>query len=80
MLIPNEALFKEGINYYVWVIRSRSGVLGVEYYTVKIKVFVLDSDANRTAVSRGQGIEYMEPVVVSFNKELTVNGRVGRVE
>ncbi|MDR3239537.1 MAG: HlyD family efflux transporter periplasmic adaptor subunit [Clostridiales bacterium] len=77
-LVPNEAVFHEGMSNYVWVIRSRVGALGVEYYSVKIKVLVADSDEYYTAISKG--LEFFEPVAVSFNKALTVSGRVRRLE
>ena len=78
VIVPNEAVFRDGTSNYVWVIRGRMGALGIEYYTVRIKVLIADSDEFYTAISRG--LEFFEPVVVSFNKDLTVNGRVSRLE
>ncbi len=77
-IIPNEAVFREGMSNFVWVIRSKQGALGREYYSVKIKVLVADSDDYHTAISKG--LEYSEPVALSFNKNLIVNGRVNRLE
>jgi len=77
-LIPNEAVFHDGFGSFIWVVRSKQGAFGMEYYSVKIKVLVADSDEYYTAISRG--MEYFEPVVVSFDKDLTVNGRVNRLE
>jgi hypothetical protein len=63
---------------FVWVIRSRQGALGTEYYSVKVKVLIADFDEYCTAISKG--LEFFEPVATNFSKELTVNGRVNRLE
>ncbi|MDR1663903.1 MAG: HlyD family efflux transporter periplasmic adaptor subunit, partial [Clostridiales bacterium] len=78
IIVPNEAVHPDGIGHCVWVIRGRRGALGVEYYSAKVKVIVADSDDRYAALSRG--LDYYEPVVVSTSKELTVNGRVSRME
>jgi multidrug efflux pump subunit AcrA (membrane-fusion protein) len=79
-IVPNEAIFRDAMGYYIWVIRYKPGALGSEYYTVKVKVkvFISDSDGYHTAISRG--FDMYEPVVTSFSKELTSNGRVIRME
>ena len=77
-LIPNEAVFHDNFGSFVWVVRSKQGAFGLEYYSAKVKVLVPDSDEYYSAISRG--LDYFEPVVVSFDKNLTINGRVNRLE
>jgi multidrug efflux pump subunit AcrA (membrane-fusion protein) len=78
ILVPNEAVVSEGVSSFVWTIQSKNGALGAEYFTVKTRVFIADSDDFYTAISRG--MEYPAPVVVSFDRDLAVNGRVNRLE
>jgi len=78
VLVPNEAVFREGFNNFVWVVRSKSGTLGTEYYAVKIRVMIADSDFHNTAISKG--LEYFEPVVIGSDKDLTMNGRVRQMD
>jgi hypothetical protein len=78
MVVPSEAIFTEGFNHYIWVVRSKMGALGMEYHTAKVKVFITDFDDYNTAISRG--IFFFEPVVVGYSGDLSVNGRVRRME
>ncbi len=78
VLVPNEAIIKEAFNNYVWVVCSRDGALGVEYYTVKLRIMVADSDFSYTAVSKG--IDFIAPVVVGKNKDLMMNSRVTQMD
>jgi multidrug efflux pump subunit AcrA (membrane-fusion protein) len=77
-IVPNEAIFSEDIGKFVWVIHSRQGALGIEYFTTRVRVLIADSDDFYTAISRG--LEMSAPVVVSHDRDLAVNGRVNRME
>jgi len=77
-IVPNEAVTREATGSFVWVIRNRQGALGMEYYSIKVKVLIADMDDYYTAISKG--MEFLEPVAVSYNKNLTTNGRVDRME
>ncbi|MDR1440133.1 MAG: hypothetical protein LBJ10_09050, partial [Clostridiales bacterium] len=68
----------DGTGSYVWAIRSRQGALGTEYYSVRLKVLVADTDEYYTAISRG--LDIWAPVAVGFDKGLGANGRVIRME
>jgi multidrug efflux pump subunit AcrA (membrane-fusion protein) len=77
-LVPNESVVIDGAGSYVWTVQSREGAFGVEYFSVKTRVFIADSDDYYSAVSRG--LEYYAPVIVTHDRELGVNGRVSRLE
>ena len=78
VIVPNEAIYKEAMGSYIWVLHSRQGVLGIEYFTARVRVFIADSDDFNSAISRG--LEYIAPVVISHDKDLAVNERVSRME
>lgn len=81
MIVPNEAIVREGMNNYVWIVQSRQGSLGMEYFSAKVRVIIADSDDYNTAIAKGLDMIYpAAPVVVSKDKDLTVNGRVRRTE
>ena len=73
-LVPNETIVREGTSNYVWVVRSRNGSLGKEYYCVKLRVFISDSDFTYTAITKG--IDFLEPVITGTDKDLMMNNRV----
>ena len=75
-VVPNEAIRRESSGSYVWVVRSKQGVLGTEYYSIKVKVLISDSDDYYTAISKG--LEYIEPVIINSDRDLIVNGRVNK--
>ena len=80
-IVPNEAICREGMNNYVWIVRSRQGALGTEYYSVKTRVIIADSDDFHTAIARGLEMAVpVAPVVVWNDRDLTANGRVRRME
>ncbi|MCL2060412.1 MAG: HlyD family efflux transporter periplasmic adaptor subunit, partial [Oscillospiraceae bacterium] len=80
-VVPNEAIVREGMMNYVWTVGSRQGALGIEYFTVKVRVILADSDEFYTAIARGLDNVYpVLPVVVGSDRELTANGRVRRME
>jgi len=79
-LIPNSAVFPGAMGqYYVWTIRSRFGPLGTEYYAVRQNVLIADSDDFYTAISRGLEMVGM-PVITGYSQDLSINGRVRRME
>ena len=78
ILVPNEAIVNEGFNNFVWVVRSKSGTLGTEYYSVKIRVMIADSDFGYTAISKG--IDFLEPVVIGKDKDLMINSSVNQMD
>ncbi len=78
VLVPNEAIIKEGFNNYVWVVRSKNGTLGMEHYSVKVKVLIADSDFGYTAISKG--MDFIEPVIIGKDKDLVLNGRVNQMD
>jgi multidrug efflux pump subunit AcrA (membrane-fusion protein) len=81
VIVPNEAIVREGMKNYVWIVQSRQGALGTEYFTVKVRVIIADFDDFNTAIARGLDMVFPAvPVVVSKDKDLTVNGRVRRME
>ena len=81
IVVPNEAIVREGINNFVWVVQSRQGTLGREYFAVRVRVIIADSDDFNSAIARGmEGVVAGMPVIVSNDRDLTVNGRVRRME
>jgi hypothetical protein len=78
--VPNEAVHSgEFGTRFVWVLHQRSGGLGTEYYTVKANVTVADMDETSAAISRGLEYNFF-PIIESYDKSPTVNGRVTRME
>ncbi len=79
-IVPNEAIVREGTNNYVWIVQNRQGSLGIEYFSVKVRVIIADSDDFNTAITKGlDTVMPAAPVVLSSDKSLTVNGRVRRM-
>jgi len=65
-LVPNGAVGKDAEGYYLNQLKRRSGILGNEYYTEKLRIYIGDSDSTNTAVTRG--ITFPEPVVLISDK------------
>ena len=78
LIVPNEAIFRDAMGSFIWVVSSKAGALGTEYISKRVKVLIADMDDYYTAISRG--MDFFEPVVVSYSKDLTINGRVSRME
>jgi hypothetical protein len=78
VVVPNEAIVNEGINNYIWVVRNKPGSLGMEYYTVRLKILIADTDETHTAISKG--FEFIQPVVTNKSKDLSMNGRVNQMD
>ena len=74
-LVPNRAINRDSNGYFINQIRRRDGILGTEFYTERITVYIGDSDSNNTAVLRG--ITFFQPVVVAssrpFSEGETIN-------
>jgi len=81
MLVPNQAITVTPLGQaYVWVLGSRPGTLGTEYFTMRINVVIYASDSSYSAISRGLEMFWGAPVITSYSRPLSVNGRVGRME
>ena len=81
MIVPNSAVFQGAMGqHYVWFLQSSPGTLGTEYRAVRVSVFIDDSDQLNTAISTGMGMIWNSPVITSHSRELSVNGRVSRME
>ncbi|MDR2888924.1 MAG: hypothetical protein LBV33_03675, partial [Lachnospiraceae bacterium] len=78
VVVPAEAVISDPVSSYVWVLESKRGALGMEYYTRKVNVLIADKDGYYTAISAG--LDNYQPVVLSYDKEPVVNGRVSRME
>ena len=65
-LVPNGAVNADSDGYYLYQVKRRDGILGKEFYTVKIPVRIGDSDGQYTAVI--QGVGFFEPVVLTSDK------------
>jgi len=80
MLVPNSAIFAGDMGQrYIWTLQGRQGVLGMEYRSVRVSVRVLDFDEMNTAIQIGF-MASNTPVITSYSRELSINGRVGRME
>jgi len=79
IVVPNNAIFVDAMGqHYIWTIHSRPGSLGTEYFSTRISVRVIDSDDFNTAIYAGFMMNI--PVITSYSRELSVNGRVGRMD
>jgi biotin carboxyl carrier protein len=80
MVVPNEAVFIGAMGqHYIWTVQSRPGTLGTEYISVRRSVRIIDSDDFNTAIYMSW-MEMNMPVITSYSRELSVNGRVSRME
>ena len=80
MVVPNEAVFVGAMGqHYIWTVQRRQGSLGVEYIAIRRNVRVIDTDVFSSAIDIGFMMNDM-PVVTSYSRALSVNGRVSRME
>ncbi|MCL2576430.1 MAG: HlyD family efflux transporter periplasmic adaptor subunit [Defluviitaleaceae bacterium] len=80
MVVPNEAIFIGAMGqHYVWTVQSRQGTLGTEYISVRRSVRIIDSDDFNSAIYMSFMMMNM-PVITSYSRELSINGRVSRME
>jgi len=77
VLVPNGAVNRDGSGYFVNQIRRRRGILGTEFYTTRLRIYIGDSDGENTAVIGG--ITFFEPIALvsdrSFNERETIRLR-----
>jgi len=79
-IVPNEAVFAGTMGqHYIWTLQSRPGTLGTEHISTRRTVRIIDSDDFNTAIYMGFIMMDM-PVIISHSRELSVNGRVSRME
>lgn len=73
--ISPAAIHKEGSRSYVYVVKEREGILGMEYYVVEINVRVLDENEDWAAVEGALDSE--SQIIISATKEVH-NGDIVR--
>ena len=73
--LPPAAVHKDNMRSYVYVVKEREGILGMEYYVEEINVRVLDENENWVAVEGALDSE--SQIIVSATKELK-NGEIVR--
>ncbi|MCL2752446.1 MAG: HlyD family efflux transporter periplasmic adaptor subunit [Firmicutes bacterium] len=69
VLVPNGAVNRDGEGYFLNQIRRRRGVLGTEFFTERLSVYIGDSDSTHTAIIRG--ITFFEPIAVISDRPFT---------
>ena len=77
ILVPNSCVNKDTKNYFIYGIKRREGILGQEFYTEKVKVDIGDSNEEYTIIKNG--ITFLEPIVVTSNKQFT-EGQTVKIE
>lgn len=70
------ALHKEETRCYVYVVKERDGILGMEYYAEQVNVRVLDSNENWVAV---EGPLDSDSRILSSSTKAVVNGDIVRL-
>jgi multidrug efflux pump subunit AcrA (membrane-fusion protein) len=65
-LVPNGALNMDRNGYFLYQIKRRDGILGKEFYSQKLRVYIGDSDDRNTAITKG--ISFFEPVSLYSSK------------
>jgi hypothetical protein len=76
-LVPNAALNHDNDGYFLNQIKRRKGILGEEYYTERLDVYIGDSDRTNTVIIRG--ITFFEPVVLRSSQAVVSGGAVSLV-
>ena len=66
VLVPNGALNQDNDGYFVNLVKKRNGIMGEEYYLERLDVFIGDSDAKNTVITRG--IMFFEPITLLSDK------------
>lgn len=77
--IPPQALHKEERRNYVYVLGTREGILGEEYYVEEVNVKVLDQNDNWAAIEPGV-IDENSKIITSADKEFDKGDVVRWVE
>jgi len=73
-VIPNSALKYDGSQYYVFGVVKQEKLLGTEYYTRKIPVYIADKNSEKTALVGS--VNLLESLVISSNTPLKDNQRI----
>jgi len=68
-LVPNRAINQDNDGYFLYQIKRRRGILGMEYYIERLNIFIGDSDNQNTAIIRG--LTFFEPILLASNKPLS---------
>ena len=66
MLVPNGAVNKDKDGYFLYVLKTREGILGKEFFVEKSIINIGDSNIENTIIEKG--ITYFEPIVLISNK------------
>ena len=75
--IKPEAVHRDNIRSYVYVVKERQGILGKEYYAEQIGVSILDENDNWVAV---EGALDNDSLIISSSTKEVKNGDVVRLE
>ena len=73
-LVPNSALNQDSNGYFVYVVKTRKGILGEEYYVQKQPIQIGDADSTNSIVTRGMG--FFDPIVTLSDKPFDDNATV----
>ena len=68
-LVPNSAVNRDGDGYFLNQVRRRQGMLGTEFYTERLRVYIGDSDTEHTAIIRG--ITFFEPIALASDRSFS---------
>ena len=71
ILVPNAAVGRDGQGHFINVVRRRSGILGNEFYSRRVRVLIGESDAHNTEIV--QGITMFEPVIILSDRPFDEN-------
>jgi len=66
VLVPNNAVNRDGDGYFLNQVRRRRGILGDEFFTERLRVYIGASDAENTAIIHG--ITFFEPLAVTSDR------------
>lgn len=69
ILVPNSAVNRDGDGYFLNQVRRRQGMLGTEFYTERLRVYIGESDTEHTAIIRG--ITFFEPIALASDRPFT---------
>jgi multidrug efflux pump subunit AcrA (membrane-fusion protein) len=76
-LVPNAALNHDNDGYFLNQIKRRKGILGEEYYTERLDVYIGDSDRTNTVIIKG--ITFFEPLVLRSSQAIVSGGTISLV-
>lgn len=76
-VLPREALRYDGSEYFVYVVKEKETIMGLENRISKQKVEVLDMNDNYVAVDK---VSTLLPIVLDSDRQLVEDGRVRYAE